>query len=528
MKIATALEMREIDRITIEKTGIPGEVLMGYAGKSIADYIRDNLRHVKRVVVFCGTGNNGGDGFVIAYFLANTGYGVDVYLSGNKEKVTETSKVYLKVCLNSGINIVEVNGENISKIDFKGYDLIIDSMLGTGFQGKVSGIIEEIIERINKSGIMTLSVDIPSGLPSDGEAPDGAVVRADYTVTIGLPKISLVTYPGRDYTGALHVADIGFPSSLTGSDELSAELIDENYARKKFDFTVDSDAHKGKNGHLLIIGGFDYMEGAAIMAARSALETGIGLVTALTTPKARSIIAGRVPELITASIFRRDAGYPDPVNNNHSDLIRDIESGLSEFFGSDRKYDVIVIGPGMGRSVLSQIVFRFVINNLDKYGIKRVLIDGDGLYHLSEYLKSGKLPGKASFVITPHFSEASRLLGVSVDQIKNNRLKHAVELSGMTAAVALLKGPSTIISDGNKTLINTSGNSALATAGSGDVLSGITGALLLRKLDIIDAAGVGAYIHGLAADVAVNKIGPNLKATDIIDFIREAIKAVVE
>lgn len=524
MKVATAGQMQEIDRITIEKNGIPGEVLMGYAGKSIADYIQCNLKNVKKTAVFCGTGNNGGDGFVIAYFLTNAGYNADVYLSGIKGKVSKTADVYLKVCLNSGINIIEVNDENLNSIDVKGYDLIVDSLLGTGFQGSVRGIIKSIIEKINESGVKTLSVDIPSGLPPDGEAPGGAVVRADYTVTIGLPKISLVTYPGRDYTGVLHVADIGFPASLTESDKLCSELVDGDYAGEKLNFTDDPDTHKGRKGHLLIIGGFDYMEGAAIMTARAALETGTGLITLLTTPGARSVTAGRIPELITGSIFRSDAACHDSMNDKES--LRDVETGLSEFFNSERKYDVLVIGPGMGRSLMSQTVFNTVLSNLERYGIKRILIDGDGLYHLSEYLRSGKLTGKAGFVITPHFMEASRLLGKPVDQIRNSRLKHAVELSNRTGAVALLKGPCTIISDGNKNLINTSGNPSLATAGSGDVLSGIIGALLLRKADILDAAGIGAYIHGLAADIAVNKY-PCLKATDITEFIREAVKAVI-
>ncbi|MDY6933360.1 MAG: NAD(P)H-hydrate dehydratase [Spirochaetota bacterium] len=530
MKVVKAEEMQRIDKISIEQIGIPGEVLMGYAGKSIADFIEDNLACKKSVAVFSGTGNNGGDGFVIGYLLSNKGFNVDIYIAGSMGRVSETSRIYLNVCMNYGVEIIEV-GDNavLREVDLERYDLIIDALLGTGFRGSVRGIIKDIIEMINNCGIMILSVDIPSGLPSNGEAPDGVVIKADYTVTIGLPKVSLVIYPGRRYTGELHVSDIGFPSTITNSSELRIELIDNSFVKKRLDFARDCDAHKGMIGHLLLIGGFDEMEGAIIMAAMSAFETGIGLSTLLTTKKARSVIAGKIPELITRSLDT--LGLPDlqecvkdndeNYNEEDRDLCRSIESDLESFFNEDRRYDVLLIGPGMGRSRLSSIVFNTVIDKLSSYNIKSVIIDGDGLYHLSKYLKVTKLPEDITFAITPHFYEASRLMGRSVDEIKKNRLDAAIELSRLTSAVVLLKGPSTIVTDGTETLINTSGNPSLATAGSGDVLSGIIGALLLKDISSLDAAGIGAYVHGRAADICVMENGIDLlKATDVIDHIR--------
>ena len=525
MKIVTAKEMQYIDKITIEEKGVPSEVLMGFAGKSIADYILQNFADLTRVVIFSGTGNNGGDGFVIGYLLANKGVHVDIYITGSKEKISITSSLYYSICLNFGITITELKDDAaIVSIELDSYDLIIDAMLGTGFNGVVRGIAKDVIEKINKSSTIVLSVDLPSGLPSDGVAPHGIVVQADYTVTIGLPKISLVTYPGKSYTGRLHVSDIGFPSLLTESEDLGIDLLNKSYVQRRLDFTRDVDAHKGASGHLLFIGGFDNMEGAIIMAVMAAFQIGVGLSTLLTTCKARSIIAGRIPELITRSIDSLE--HQGKVDNN---IVARIENDIRNFFHEDRNYKVVVIGPGMGRSEVSACLFELLMNNFFEFGIKMVLIDGDGLYHLTNYFESNCLHTDISFIITPHFYEASRLMGQSVDEIKNDRVQAAVELSQKTSAVTLLKGPASIISDGKKTLINTTGNPSLATAGSGDVLSGMIGALLLQDhISPLDAAGIGAYLHGSAADSCSERyLTPVIKATDIIEYIRGAISEVL-
>ncbi len=529
MKAVTASEMQEIDRIAIEKTGIPGEVLMGFAGRSVAEYIADTFRDEKRVAVFSGTGNNGGDGFVIAYFLSNFGFWCDTYITGDIGKVPETSGIYLDICRNAGLNITRVDEMILNNISLEGYDLIVDSMLGTGFKGAPRGIIKDAIIKINGSGKKVVSVDLPSGLPSDGEAPQGEVVYADHTVTVGLPKISLVTYPGMKYAGIVHVVDIGFPRALTESAELRVDLIDREYFNSRLDFKRDADSHKGNEGHLLLIGGFDNMEGAIMMSAMAAFETGVGLATLLTTGRSRNIIAGKIPELITNNLKSLDPDKQQSVEEKDIKLFQeDLQRDMDVFFSGDRHYDVIVLGPGMGRSQVSRMVFSMIIDNIEKYGIGKVLIDGDGLYHLSEYIMDRKLPGNASFVITPHFGESSRLLGRPVQEIRNNRLQSAKDLAGKTSAVSLLKGPATIVSDGDRSLINTTGNSALAAAGSGDVLSGIIGALLLKNIDTLAAAGAGAYIHGHAADMHVKDNNINIiKATDLIRYIRKALNETI-
>ncbi len=511
MKAVTAHEMRRIDRETIEVMGIPAGVLMALAGGAVADLARAVHRD-GIVAVLCGTGNNGGDGFVAAARLAEEGIAVRLFLAGEADRVSPDSAVYLKLCLNTGIPIVTLAGSGPTlDLDLEGCSLIIDALLGTGFEGAVRSNMAAIIGAINASGLTVIAVDVPSGLPSDGAGPDGPAVRASYTVTMGLPKISLVTWPGREYAGEVRVADIGFPRRLLESGELATDLVDAGYARARLSLERGMDTHKGEAGHLLLVGGFDFMEGAIMLSAMSAFEAGVGLATLLTTETARPIIAGKVPELMTRAIPAFDG-------------VVGAQKGVRELFSGDRRYDALVLGPGMGRNGLSRAVFGALMDALPESGIRRVLVDGDGLYHLSDHLERSPLPAGIDFVLTPHFGEASRLLGEPVEAIKHSRHAAALRLALRTGAVALLKGPASIATDGKRHLVNTTGTPALGTAGSGDVLSGLTGSLLLRGMAPLDAAGIGAYLHGRAAELAVEASGVMvLKAGDTVSHIRKAM-----
>jgi NAD(P)H-hydrate epimerase len=536
MKVVYAEEMRRIDRYAIETMGIPGEVLMGFAGKAAAEVVEEYAGEGSRIAVVCGCGNNGGDGFVIAYLLHNRGCITEIFLAGSEEKISPSSKIYYNVCVNSGIPLRTVTGDSVpGDIDFSGYDIIVDSMFGTGFTGSPRGAAGELIAMINRSGSAVISIDLPSGLPSDGGAPEGNVVHADCTVTMGLPKLSCVTYPGMQYTGELHVADIGFPAFLTESEDLKMELVDDDYVLSRLGLRRETDTHKGAAGHLLLVGGFDGMEGAIMLTAIAAFETGLGLGTLLTTGKARSVIAGKIPELITASFPAIDEAsqeysgiLSDGIAGTDEKIIRlqeAVRNSCERFFRGRGKFGAMVIGPGMGRSVLSAQVFTVLMGSLEAFGIGRVLVDGDGLYHLAEYLKGNTLPEGADFIITPHFLEASRFTGEPVESIKQNRPAAAMALARRTGAAVLLKGPATLVSDGEGLLINTTGNPSLATAGSGDVLSGIIASLMLRDLSLPEAGGIGAFLHGRAADlfVADNEGIEIMKSTDSIGYIREAI-----
>lgn len=515
MKAVTGAEMREIDRIAINERGIPGKVLMAFAGKSVADHVLRKYPCAKSAAVFCGTGNNGGDGFVAAYWLARSGIDVRVFIVGDSARLTPDAAVYLGVCRTSGVP-VEQAGEGAALPDLMKWGVIIDSMIGTGFSGTPRGAAAALIGAINAQRPLTgrppvVAVDIPSGLPSEGPIETGTALIADTTITMGLPKLSLVTYPGRKFVGELEIADIGFPNDLVESDAILTSMADKSLARTVLGPDKDPDTYKYAEGSLLLAGGFDGMEGAIIMCARAALECGIGLVSLLTTERARSIIAGKIPEMITATIPAGD------------------EALILETIGAlpGRRYDVLVIGPGMGRSAYSRVVFKSLVEKAGALGIKRILVDGDGLSHLSALHAQGLNPALPEAVLTPHFSEASVMTGASVDEIRKDRLAAAKKCSQTYGAVTVLKGPATIITDGSKSCINTTGGPALATAGSGDVLSGIIGSLLLRGAPSLEAAACGAYLHGLAGDIAVSRQSAEiLKSTDIIGALREAIASI--
>jgi NAD(P)H-hydrate epimerase len=506
IKAVTSSEMREIDRISIEEIGIPASILMNNAGKSAAEFIEKNFKD-KPVTIFCGTGNNGGDGFTAVYYLFNKGIISVIYLSGNKNKLSETSKIFMNLCEKMNIPIHEINNENISSIKIPEGSIIIDAVLGTGFEGVPKGIPSEFIRKINQSGNTVVSIDIPSGLSSDGDAPVGEFVHADYTITIGLPKISLVTYPCKAYCGEIIIEDIGFPVFLTSDKKLRTTLINDSLFRTFRISNPDLDIHKGDKGHTLIIGGFTGMEGAAILTASAIFRTGSGLVTIATIDSSREIIAGIIPEAMTLS------------------LPEDPDSPELQTIINSKKITSIIIGPGLGRTSYSEKIFKNTINAVNDADIKRVLIDGDGLFHLSDFLKNEKLPKNTDFIITPHFMEASRILNKDINILKNNRLKGCIELALYTGCTAVLKGPASIISNGELSYINTSGNNGLATAGSGDVLSGIIGALMNRDISPIEAASAGVYIHGLCADIYINTAAAStMSASDIVNNIRSALK----
>lgn len=505
MKVVTAAEMREIDRISIEDYGIPSEVLMNSAGRFVADFINEKYPG-KKVNIFCGTGNNGGDGFTAAYYLHNSGLDVRIFLAGKKEKVSDTSRVFMELCEKCNLAVFEKQDGSDIYIDS---GIVLDAVFGTGFNGEPAGVHKEFIDIINNAGLPVVAVDIPSGLSSDGEPPRGVAVMADYTVTIGLHKISTATYPGKNFCGEVITADIGFPRVLTDSDNITTSILDKTELKKMSLFKTGADIHKGDRGHTLIIGGFQGMEGALMLSASALFRTGAGLVTAATCSESRSIIAGKIPEMMTIAL-------PG--------------SGLEMYFEEiikNRRFTSLIIGPGLGRSKEASETFSAAINSAAKSGIRKILIDGDGLFLLAAYLKDKTLPKGAEYCITPHLMEASRIAGAALDSIKNKRLQWCIDIAKQAGCITVLKGPATIISDGDKSYINTTGNSYLATAGSGDVLSGIIGSFLNSADSALYAACAGVYVHGLCADIyASENVSSSMKSGDIIDNISNALNGL--
>lgn len=520
MKVVTAQQMQEIDRITIQQYGIPGEVLMALAGKSVADYVLHTVK-AHNVAVFCGVGNNGGDGFVAAYLLSQY-LPVDVFILGNTDKLTPSSRIYYDVCQHASVRCCTISSETLATINLNSYDCILDALTGTGFSGKPKGLLEQVINIINESGKKVIAIDLPSGLPADGAVEFEPIVQAHTTITMGLPKINAVTYPGKYYAGNVIVADIGFPSALCTSGDICRQLIDEKFFPSNYRPNIHYDAHKGANGHCLCIGGFDGMEGAILLCAKAAFATGIGLVTIATTQQARGIIAGKIPEAITRALnatasepFTKDMYGTVEFTNVYKDMLSQLESIIQL-----ARPTACIIGPGLGRSVSSAATIAACLKIAHTMQLP-VLIDGDGLYCLAQ-LPEAELP--LHCVITPHFKEAERLTGIAVSDIKKNRLCSAEDLAQKLQCVTVLKGPASIVTSGTTTYINTTGNPALATGGSGDVLSGIIGALLSKGYDPLIAAALGVYIHGKAADIYCQESGSNMmQAGDIVRFVRNAL-----
>ncbi len=505
MKVVTAEQMNLIDKTAIEDYSVPATILMNNAGKSIADFIEITFPETA-VYIFCGRGNNGGDGFATAYYLKNRGIDTGIFLSGNRNDVSPTSRIFLEMCEKSRIHIVEVRNENIPVLPSDKNFIILDALTGTGFKGSPRGTLLHLIELINNSKSKVVAADIPSGLSANGEKPLGSAVRANYTITMGLPKISLKTFPCADFCGNVIVADIGFPRELTQSEKIKVSLADESLI-KNIPLNPDNEAYKGSRGHTLIIGGFTGMEGAAILACSALFNTGAGLATLITDYEARKIIAGKIPELMTASF---------PSNPEKNEVIKLLDP---------EKYTSMIIGPGMGRTSHASIIFYTVLENLHNTKIKRVLIDGDGLYHLSLYLKEKQLPENIEFIITPHFMEASRIYGKTVEKIKASRLDSCCNIAALSKTVCLLKGPASIISDGESSIINIRGNASLATAGSGDALAGIIGSFMNLDIPLLHAGGAGMYLHGLCADIFVSENPQGtMKAGDIVENIKSALK----
>ncbi len=504
MKVVSAGQMRDIDKGAIEDYAIPAYILMNNAGKSIADFIAGRFSE-SPVEIFCGKGNNGGDGFAAAYYLHNSGFNVKITLAGKKDEVSETSRLFLTICEKAGLCINEYSSEAEPLQNNDRSPVIIDALTGTGFSGTAAGDLLEFINIINSSNGTVISADIPSGLPSDGTAPSGEVVRAAYTITMGLPKISLVTYPGASYCGEIITADIGFPSELIEKSDIKISLAGDSLV-ENLPFPEYFDTYKRQRGHTLIIGGFTGMEGAGILTSSALFETGAGLVTLMTDIEGRRVIAGKVPELMTIA-------FPEiPERGKIIDLI------------DPAKFSSMIIGPGMGRTGYSSMIFTIAMETIEKTAIKRVLIDGDGLYHLSAYLRHKKLPDNIEFIITPHFMEASVISGKTVEGIRSFRLESCIELAKSTGTVCLLKGPASIISDGEYSIINTSGNISLATAGSGDVLSGIIGSFMNMDIPLLNAGASAMYIHGICAELYSSMKGSStMKAGDIIGNIRNAL-----
>jgi len=517
MKLVTSEQIKMLDKLSIEKIGIPGVVLMENAGKSVADFISERWSSPSYVYIFCGTGNNGGDGLVAARHLYNRGYKVKVFLAGPKEKIKGDAAVNLNIALNMGINIKQVlslqdlplsEEENSHKEKI----ILIDALLGTGARGAPKGIIEEIVNLINKWKGVKIAVDLPTGVNADTGEVAGKAVKADYTITFAYPKRGTYLYPGIDYVGEVKVIDIGIPFDILERENLTIKtslLLGRDFSPEIFYRRPSS--HKGEFGHLLVLAGSSGLTGAATLSCMAALKIGAGLITLGIPESLNPILEEKLTEVMTLPLPETKKG------------VLSIKS-FDEIKNFSNKCSALVIGPGLSRDAEVQELVEELLKSLRL----PVVLDADGINCLA-----GKIDLISRYqgpvILTPHPGELARLTGTSTAEIQKDRIKAAVELAQTTGKIAVLKGAGTVIADSKGTSwINTTGNPGMASGGSGDVLTGIIGGLLAQRKDPLTCAKLGVYLHGLAADLAIKKQDgiPLLTARDIVENLVLAIRSL--
>lgn len=526
MKVVTAGEMREIDRRTIEDIGIPGIVLMENAGRAVADAAGrvlgsltvsgsgcdgggaagdgDTAGNVagRRVCIFAGKGNNGGDGFVAARYLANRGARVKAFLLGKKEEVKGDAAVNLAALARMGLEVEELSQGELHKarVAISISDIVIDAIFGTGFKGEISGLAALVIEAINDSSRPVISVDIPSGVDADTGGVAGRCVRASYTVTMGLPKVGLMLYPGALYAGNVVVADIGIPSAFASDERLRFNMSTSGYVRGLLP-ARHPDSHKGDFGRILVIAGSEGMIGAAALTCLSALRTGAGLVTLGIARSLHDLMEIKLTEVITR-----------PLPETEARSLSIAAQGMIE--STAKRADVLAIGPGLSTNSETAQLVRNLLVSLNMPAV----VDADALNAIAQDI-SVLRAARAPLVLTPHGGEMARLLGVNVNEVKRDRLATACRAARQWGKVVVFKGARTIIADpSGAAYINPTGNPGMATAGSGDVLTGAIAGLIAQGLAPFEAAIAGVYIHGLAGDLALEDKGEaGLLAGDILE-----------
>jgi len=501
MKACTAEQMRAIDRRAAAEFGMPTLLLMENAGAAVAERALALLAGCASplVHVLCGRGNNGGDGFVAARRLANRGVRVACSLAGDRSGVGGDARTNLDLLEKLGVAVRPWAGAPLRA------DLLIDALLGTGFHGAPRAPIADAIAAINASGAPVLSVDLPSGLDADTGRAAGACVRASETVTFGLPKLGLLVEPGRALAGMLTVADISLPRPLLEESALTAEWITAARAAPLWP-PRDGMAHKGDSGRLFVLAGSPGLTGAAALATEAAMRAGVGLVTLGIPASLNPILEVKLTEAMTLPL-------PETEGGAHS--LASLETVRKRLRGSG----ALAAGPGFGRDPRSGELLRAVLAECPV----PVVVDADGLSLLSP-AEPGVFPPRC--VLTPHPGEMARLLGTEVAAVQSNRIATVREAAARLGCVVVLKGPATLVAAPDGRLgVNSTGGPALATGGTGDVLTGVTAACLARGLDPYDAAVAAVYLHGLAGEVAEERFGaPGALAGDVLAALPEALR----
>jgi NAD(P)H-hydrate epimerase len=503
-------QIREYDRIAVDEVGMPGAVLMENAGAGAARIAARMAGARGCVAVMAGPGNNGGDGFVIARHLLNAGFDVRTFLAVPGDGIAGDAALNLALLRSMGAPIVEA-GDPASPDGLadalRSSALVVDALLGTGVSRDVEGRIGELIDAINGAGAKVLAVDIPSGLDADSGSPWGKAVRADETATFGHIKRGLLLYPGAALAGPLTVVPIGAPAFVSGRAGWDGILLDETRVRPLLP-RRSPDSHKGTYGHLLVLAGSLGKTGAATMTSRAAMRAGAGLVTIATCANAQPIIEANCTEVMVEAVLdRQDAPLTEKTLRRAEALVEGKAA--------------VALGPGLSTAPGISALALKILQTLEVPAV----VDADGLNILaSDPTAAGRI--SAPMVFTPHPGEMARLINRSAPAVQADRVGVAREAAKWHKVVVVLKGAHTVIAapDG-RVFINPTGNPGMASGGMGDVLTGVIGGLLSQGLEPLEAALLGTYLHGHAADDAASRTGmPSLLASDVIDALPGILK----
>ncbi|WP_041584583.1 bifunctional ADP-dependent NAD(P)H-hydrate dehydratase/NAD(P)H-hydrate epimerase [Syntrophus aciditrophicus] len=505
MRVCSVQEMRAMDRYAIEHLAIPEEILMENAGLAAAAVLKREIGIPgRKFVIFCGGGNNGGDGFVVARKVFSDGGTVRVFLLADPEKFRGAARTNLDILKRLPIDLISVESAEQVRCDIRHCHGIVDAIFGTGLDRPVGGLFKEVIDLINGSGRKVLSLDIPSGVNGDTGEIMGVAVQADFTVTFGLPKIGNILYPGFSRGGKLHVCHISFPPDLQAGTSRGVLLNNPPPVPPR-----NLDAHKGSVGEALFIAGAANYFGAPCFAALSFLKAGGGYSRLAAPASMIPSIAQRGGEIVFVPQRETAAGSLSGDN-------------FEELLALSAKMDMVVIGPGLSLEEETKSLVRALVQDI----ARPLLIDGDGITAVAsrpELISERKAPT----ILTPHPGEMARLSGMSIQDIRRERIRILQETAANLRAIVVLKGAHSLIGmpDG-RVFINLSGNPGMATAGSGDVLTGTIAAMYGQGLPLEDAVCKGVLIHGLSGDLAAEARGEDgITAQDILNFLPEARKA---
>jgi len=508
MKVCRVEEMRRMDKRATAEYGIPPEILMENAGEAVYTVIeREFGIEGKKFAVLCGPGNNGGDGFVIARKLHSCGGEVTVFLAANKEKYQGAARQNLDIVTRFPITIKEVASIRGFKKEIAASDAVVDAIFGTGLDRNVEGLAAQVIKAVNESGKKVFAVDIASGINGDNGKEMGISIKADATITFGLPKLGNLLYPGYNRGGKLFVSHISFPRPLFESETIKVELAQAVALPER-----KADSNKMDYGPVLVIAGAANYYWAPHASAYSFLKAGGGYVY-LACPKSLAPSVARKGREIVIVPQEETASASIALSN------KDALLKLAE------KMKMVIIGPGLSLNKETQELIRTLVQEIDK----PLLIDGDGITAIAE--NTGIITDrKTATIITPHMGEMSRLTGTDKSEIEKDRVSVLQTTAQMLNAYIVLKGPHSLIGcPDSRVFINNSGDTegkaGMATAGSGDVLNGTIAAMFCLGLEITAAVRTGVFMHGLAGDLAAKKKGPDgMTAGDILNTLPYAVQ----